>query len=490
VKAFETVGIRLRSAVRFFTLELAREIKRRHGSTLYGYCNSADEKASYDSLNKDGLFAEIIDASHLKNVLNAKTLPHSAELVSTARSYEQRFGTTYNCLSVSNRHFGRGYALGGFYHPRSRISEETSYDNLLHNWNETLSFWDKEFTTRGLTLLIDGSREASVVARHHGVPMRIMAGSRHKNYHYWAWNEYYENPEFDQAFGEISDVELYDMKVPYDSHMANRGQFIKEMTASRLLFKAGRDVARHVWWKYRGYAKAKGYYLSENLAYYGRIYAQWRQLNRSKLVSLKDLEGAPYVYFPLHVEPEIALQGLSPEYFYQLSAIAALARDLPAGYKLAVKETFGAVGRRPRDFYAQIAEFKHVVMLYPLELGINCVRNAAAVATISGTAGFEGAVMGRPVVTFGRHNIYNFVPHVRVIEQETQLQSHLADCLSNHDVTTARQDGSRFLAAVVARSFDLRDYDYRTPAYVPDGVIPEAYAALERGLHSQRNPDV
>lgn len=487
--AFEIVGIRLRSAVRFFALDLARELKRQYGSTLYGYCNSADEKTLYDSLNTDGLFAEIIDAGHLKTVMSGAALPPSTELVATAREYEQRFGTTFNCLSVSNRHFGRGYALGGFYHPRSRISEQTGHDHLLHNWNTTLAFWDKEFTARGLTLLIDGSREAAIVGRHHGVPMRIMAGSRHKNYHYWAWNEYYENPEFQQAFDEISDVDLYDMKVPYDSHMANRGQFIKDTTASRLLFRAGKEIARYAWWKYRGYAKAKGYYLSENLAYFARVYGQWRQLNSRKLVSLKDLQGVPYVYFPLHVEPETALQGLSPEYFYQLSAVAALARDLPAGYRLAVKEAFGAVGRRPRDFYAQISEFKHVVMLDPLEMGIECVRNAQAVATISGTAGFEGAVMGRPVVTFGRHNIYNFVPHVHAIEDEVDLQPRLAQSLYQHDAAVAHRNGSRFLAAVVARSFDMRDYDYRKPSYVPDGAVLEARVALERSLGLPRRSD-
>lgn len=477
---FDRVGLRLRSAVRFFALELARELKSRYGSTIYGYCNSADEKALYDGLNTDGVFSAIIDVSHIKNLAAAATMPKPADLVATARAFEQRLGTTFNFLSVSNRHFGRGYALGGFYHPRSRISEHATYDHLLHNWNTTLEFWDDEFRNRGLTLLIDGGREAAIMGRHHGVPIRIMAGSRYKNFHYWAWNEYYENPEFEAAFGETADVGLREIQSPYDSHIANRALFIKDIKASRLLIKAGTEVLRYGWWKYKGYAKAKGYYLSENLAYFARVYRQWRQLNKIKLVSLQDLADVPYVYFPLHVEPETALQGISPEYFYQLSAIAALARDLPAGYRLAVKEAFGAVGRRPRDFYSQIAEFKHVVMLEPLELGIECVRNAKAVATISGTAGFEGAVMGHPVVTFGRHNIYNFLPHVHVIEDETQLQGHLARSLFGHDRSVAQKDGSRFLAAVVARSFDMRDYNYQTPSYVPGGTVAAACDALAR----------
>ena len=67
---------------------------------------------------------------------------------------------------------------------------------------------------------------------------------------------------------------------------------------------------------------------------------------------------------------------MSPEYFYQLSCIAALSRDLPAGAILVVKETLAATGRRPRDFYAQIKEFKNVVMLDIRELGLEVVRAA------------------------------------------------------------------------------------------------------------------
>ena len=168
--------------------------------------------------------------------------------------------------------------------------------------------------------------------------------------------------------------------------------------------------------------KAKGYYLGENLRYFARMYRDWRRLGRLATTRLADLDKTPFVFYPLHLEPEMALQGLSPEYFYQLSLIAAVSRDLPAGVLLAVKEAFGAVGRRPADFYGQIAEFKNVVMLHPLELGVDCVRRAAAVVTICGTAGFEAAVMGRPVVAFGRHNVYNFLPHVTPVTDEARLQ--------------------------------------------------------------------
>ena len=63
-------------------------------------------------------------------------------------------------------------------------------------------------------------------------------------------------------------------------------------------------------------------------------------------------------------------------------AIILGTRALPAGVKLAVKEHVTAVGRRPDDFYGQIAEFKNVVMLDPFELGLACTKAAAVTVTI------------------------------------------------------------------------------------------------------------
>ena len=57
----------------------------------------------------------------------------------------------------------------------------------------------------------------------------------------------------------------------------------------------------------------------------------------SDLPSLEDLEGKRFIFFPLSTEPE-SLQTLSPEYFYQLAFITSIARDLPVGVYLVVKE--------------------------------------------------------------------------------------------------------------------------------------------------------
>jgi hypothetical protein len=203
--------------------------------------------------------------------------------------------------------------------------------------------------------------------------------------------------------------------------------------------------------------------------------------------TLADLSGRRFVFYPLHLEPEAALQGLSPEYLFQLGLVTAVARDLPAGTLLAVKEHVTALGRRPADFYRQIAEFKNVVLLDPLEHGVACAKAAAATVTICGSAGFEAAVMGRPVVAFGRHNIYRHLPHVRSITDEASLGQALREALSGAlPSEQSRRDGARFLQAVIERSFDMRNYSYQVLDRFEPEAVRDACSCLARSLAEQR----
>lgn len=126
-----------------------------------------------------------------------------------------------------------------------------------------------------------------------------------------------------------------------------------------------------------------------------------------------------------------------------------------------VKETIHGVGRRPRDFYKQIAELKNVIFLDMMEYGLDVVQKAMATATITGTAGFEAAVLGRPVISFGRHNNYNIMPHVFTVSREEDLAHYISIIVNKKfDEAKAKADGARYLRAVIETSFDMGRYNY------------------------------
>jgi hypothetical protein len=475
VSALACVALNIRPPIRFYSIALAKRLKSQYGSTVHAYCDSDLTAKFLGSHNAAGLFASITVERVLTDSAKATGLDEEA-VVATAKAFEKKLDLTYNFLAVANRQLGRGYVLAGFYHPRSRYTENVDYIQMLHAYNEALSFWEREISEKGITIIVNGGREAACITRLKGIPFRTLILSRIENLHYWAHDEYYETPAFKAAFDALPPDARRRLDEPYTTHMASRAAFMKStnlVASLKLLYRVSRN---HLYWRVTGHPKGRGYFWSSQMASVLRRWWGVRALDRMASTKLADLEGERYVYYPLHLEPEAALHWISPEYFFQLSTIAALSRDLPAGVLLVVKEAFSNIGRRPANFYQQIADMKNVVLLETMEIGFNVVRQAEAVATICGTTGLEAAAMGKPVITFGKHNNYNILPHVQVVTELDKLASYLSDALSGKlDADAAKADTERLLQAIVECSFDMRQYDYVNiqdfaPESVEDGV--------------------
>lgn len=489
---FENIALGARAATRLFNLELVRVLTKKTGCKVHLYCNSPQEVEYYKRHDTGNHCASIVDAALL---LGTALEPVSDEtaVIETAKSFEARLGYPISTIAVANRHLGRGFSLGGFYHPRSRYSENTSHIQVLNAYNKTLAFWDKEFTEKRISLVVNTAKEAACMARVHGIPYRAMAGSRYKNYQHWAWNEHYDNPLVKaryeaSAASEAAGGKPLEPSEPYYSHVVNRKRFLDDVGVMPWAKRSALAIARFVYWNLRGYKKAKGYYLKDVLVYELRRWREFRKLRKKANATVDSVKDRPFVYYPLHVEPEASLQIISPEFFYQLSLIAAVARDLPAEATLAVKEAFGSVGRRPDNFYDQILAFNNVVLLETMERGLDCAQNAAAVVTIAGTAGLEAAIAGVPVIAFGHHNVYNVLPHVQVVHDERELRSHLRRAMDgSFDKATMIADAQRLCRAIEQESFDMRQYDFVNHA---DFDLQSVEDAAESLLRSVNEPEV
>jgi hypothetical protein len=463
-------------------VELARQLKREHGCRIHLYVSIDRDVRHYSKIDDGKLFESVNLVGEIAVQSLGPTPPHD-QVVAEARENEKWLGLTYNELAVSNRHLGRGFALGGFYHPRSRLSENIDYWTMLHIFNGNIAYWRREIEQKRPVMAIQMRKHCAVVARKMGVPMRWLAIARFKNYYHWTHTEFAELPTLERTYRRIREALPAELDAPYKAHMDLREVFRKRASLWRTCAHAGYVFAQRVYWWLRGYQKGRSYYIRGHVATIFRNRSQLRETTGRNAVQLEALAGQRFVFFPLHTEPEEALQGYSPEYFYQLSCIAALARDLPAGVVLAVKDTYAGVGRRPDNFYDQIRAFKNVVLLDTMTVGPDVIRASAAVATITGTAGFEAVVMGKPVVTFGHHNLYNFLPHVRFIDNERDLKPALAELLDeSFDREAACLAGGRFLAAVTEESFDLGSFDLRKRGQIAPEQAKAAYDSLIASL--------
>ena len=91
--------------------------------------------------------------------------------------------------------------------------------------------------------------------------------------------------------------------------------------------------------------------------------------------------------------------------------------------------------------------------------------------------------MGRPVIAFGKHNIYSFLPTVQTLSSFDDLRAALRRALDQATPSaTAEADGRRFLAAIEHASFDLRGFDYGRPDRFEPSVIDDMMKCLDSSL--------
>ena len=110
----------------------------------------------------------------------------------------------------------------------------------------------------------------------------------------------------------------------------------------------------------------------------------------------------PFVVALLHRQPEASVDVLGAPFDNQVETLRALARLLPFGWELLVKEHSHAVGDRAAGFYHALRCLPGVRLIDPNADSLALMRHARLVASASGTGCLEAALLGVPAVTFGR----------------------------------------------------------------------------------------
>lgn len=112
------------------------------------------------------------------------------------------------------------------------------------------------------------------------------------------------------------------------------------------------------------------------------------------------LPSCPFIYMPLHLLPESSTLTLSTEY-YEADLIRFIAKELPAGMCLVVKEHPMIVGDRPFKFYSGLADLPNVFLLDPRYPSKEAIEKSHGVTGISGTALLEAQMLQKPTHAFG-----------------------------------------------------------------------------------------
>lgn len=164
------------------------------------------------------------------------------------------------------------------------------------------------------------------------------------------------------------------------------------------------------------YVKVKGRpFQGPPISHLGFEYYRW--LGRRKKARLKALyQGlasppsldVPYVYLPLHYQPEMSTMPTGGYFEDQRVLAGLLSACLPPGWRLYVKEhpvqvAPGGKGQYSRDFnfYRDLLALPGVSLVPLGQSSFELIDHSRAVATISGQAGWEAVNRGKPALTFG-----------------------------------------------------------------------------------------
>ena len=134
------------------------------------------------------------------------------------------------------------------------------------------------------------------------------------------------------------------------------------------------------------------------------------KLNYQKLSSLPDFKQK-YIYFPLHVQPEMSTTPLADQFVDQFNIIEILSASVPNDVYIFVKEhpaqlSFG----RSSIEYLAFSNSKNVKIVDMNTDTFDLIDKSIAVATCTGTAGFEALFKKKPVLFFSKYNVFSYAP--------------------------------------------------------------------------------
>ena len=224
--------------------------------------------------------------------------------------------------------------------------------------------------------------------------------------------------------------------------------FLKPWRAYRALSEITRTIVHHV--------------KNEDRRDYDYIHPFWQNVDLLKR-KLRNLRGnndlydrfepsESFAFFPLHYEPELSLLVLAPQFTDQIHLIGQIARALPVGMTLCVKEHPAMAQYRPRAFYKQIKKIPNIKLLSPTLSGFDVTPHAKLVTTITGTVGWEACLFGVPVISFGRQN-FNALTNVTHCTDIEKLSHVIRERLNEK-----RYDEKNvlvYLAALHRHSFEI-----------------------------------
>ena len=267
--------------------------------------------------------------------------------------------------------------------------------------------------------------------------------------HYNRLAEQYKNTPIEEIELPHDFLSVFDLqsgnedKTPYYMKEVKRTLKIKS-TLILLAEKVLRKIRKSL---FKNWFKIIRFYFGKGSGIFQRHY-RLRKLRGAyeRLAEQADF-SQPYIYLPLHYQPELTSCPMGGIFVRQLLIAEMLSFYLPNGVWIYVKEHPMQTDHcREAQLYSDLAALPNVKLVHRNTDTYKLLEHCVAIASCTGTAGFEGMFMGKPFLVFGYH-INMYAPGAYVIRNNEDCKYAL-DKIFNNGAKHTLKDLKIFLKAV------------------------------------------
>ena len=227
-------------------------------------------------------------------------------------------------------------------------------------------------------------------------------------------------------------------------------------------------------------------FLTNDLFYKRFLFHRYQEIARP----IEKKPGFKYLYFPLHVQPELTSMPIGGDFVNQLRAIKMLSDAVDERTIILVKEhpsTFSSNARINRRFknelnYKWFASIPKV-QLISIDLDVNELLDLSfAVATINGNIASEALLANKPALVFSS-NFLNGAPGIYFVKDVNAIKGALHE-ISSLNLNTTEVD--KFIKQLCKHTSCIAPQNFEEVVF-NDVIIPEITDVLLKGFIKYNN---
>lgn len=273
------------------------------------------------------------------------------------------------------------------------------------------------------------------LVRHHGGHYLGAVPTKNTNKYFFTRDLYIGFPEMEKKFLDLKSRALKESERELalsfvqkfkEKHMVP--SYMKSTTALPKIYNFFNPyrVPINIYKDIKLFLNRKGdYTIDYRFSGYKRDALRIRRILYTKVFNIfeQPKDGDKYILYPLHYQPEATTDICAAYHRDQFNVIKNIARSIPIDHCLYVKEHSAVLGSRSTRFYERLKQIPNLKIIDPWTSISDLIKNAKAIAVLTGTTALEGIFWKKPVIMFGKvfFDIYPYIHKVKSLEELPEI---------------------------------------------------------------------